>query len=100
VTVKEPEQPKPNVVIRVGGNDKMHWIVLIGLTVPLIAEIDRLSRQLSGIDKELEIVETPNGLAIRVQPKNGVPRTRTELIDAVKKLAKDQSAWQVKWADA
>ncbi len=95
----QPSRKAPNVSATLSGDSGFPWITLRSVNIPLVAAINNLGTWLSAIDAGLEIVEEADGLAIRVQPKAGTSRTRSELFIATKKLASAQSGWRVKWED-
>lgn len=93
----QPSRPTPNVSGTLGGDSNRPWVTLRSMHFPLIGLIGRLSTWLSAIDDGLEIVATPDELAIRVQPKDNTERSRPELFIAVRRLAATQEGWRVKW---
>lgn len=93
------KQPTPNVIASINGSAESPWITLRSTSETLIAMIGDLSNALSRIDGGLEIVETDDALGIRVQPKDGIKRSRTELFTATRQLTRTQAGWRVKWND-
>lgn len=93
------QPPAPNVRATLGGDSSDPWVTLRSAAIPLIAAIPHLSTWLSSIDDGLEITEEPDGLAIRVQPKPHITRSRTDVFTAVRRLAGTQEGWRLKWTD-
>ena len=92
-----PRQPQPNVFGTLRGTSTSPWVTLRSVSEPLIANIGNLRSLLLSIDSGLEIEEADDGLGLRVQPKAGATRTRSELYAATRQLTRTQNGWIVKW---
>jgi hypothetical protein len=91
------QQPKPNVIATLGGNSTFPWVTLRSFSESLVSIVGDLSTLLSQFDSGLEVVVTDDALGLRVQPKSGMTRSRSELFAEVRKLARVRSEWRVKW---